>query len=109
MKQRATPLSLYLVFASLLQISLYVAWTLSPEQLGAIFYFDPRIGLFFIESGFRTELNAPGVLQCLSATWLLVISLLMVSGRLIKCRRVLLEPVEMKVDAVSTGHCADAC
>ena len=68
--------------ASLLQICIYAAWSYSPEKLGAIFYFDPRIGLFFIESGIRAaELSAPGILQWLSALWLLPISLLLLSGR----------------------------
>ena len=68
--------------ASLLQISIYVAWSLLPAKLVALFYFDPRIGLFFIESGFRgAELRVPGILQWLSAIWLLLISVLLVSGR----------------------------
>ena len=82
MKQRAQWLSFYLLLASLLQICMYAAWSFSPEKLIAIFYFDPRIGLYFIESGTRgAELTVPGILQWLSAILLLLISLLLLSGR----------------------------
>ena len=66
----------------MVQICMYTAWSFSPEKLIAIFYFDPRIGLYFIESEIRgTELTVPGILQWLSAIWLLLISLLLLSGR----------------------------
>jgi len=82
MIQRTKILSLYLLGAALVQIGGYVALTLTPEKLGALFYFDPRIGLFFIESGIRgAELKVPGILQWLSASWLLVISFFLLSGR----------------------------
>jgi hypothetical protein len=82
MNQSAKWFSIYLLTASLLQTCIYAALSLSPEKLGAIFYFDPRIGLFFIESGIRgAELRVPGILQWLSAIWLLLISLLLLSGR----------------------------
>ena len=80
MKQRVKLLSSYLVLASVLQVCMYAAWSFSPKKLLVIFYFDPRIGLFAIESGIRgTEL--PGILQWLSAIGLLLISLLLFSGR----------------------------
>ena len=75
-------MSFYLLVASVLQICMYAVWSFSPEKLIAIFYFDPRIGLFYIESGIRgAELTAPGILQWLSGLWLLLISLLLLSGR----------------------------
>ena len=78
--------------ASLLQTCIYVAMSLSPEKLGTIFYFDPRIGLFFTESGIRgAELQLPGILQWLSAIWLLVISLLLFGGRPIIKTYIILE------------------
>lgn len=79
---KAKWLSVYLLLASLLQICMYAVCSFSPEKLIAIAYFDPRIGLFFIESGIRgAELTIPGILQWLSAIWLLLISLLLLSGR----------------------------
>lgn len=82
MKQRAKWLSVYLFIASLLQTCIYAALSWSPQKLGAIFYFDPRIGLFFIESGIRgAELRVPGILQWLSAICLLLISLLLLISR----------------------------
>jgi len=82
MKQQAKYLGFYLLFASLLQICTYAAWSFSAEKPGGIFYFDPRIGLFFIESTVRgAELTIPGILQWLSVLWLLLISLLLSSGR----------------------------
>jgi len=82
MKERTTWLSLYLLLASLLQVGVYLAITFSPEKFIELFYFDPRIGLFFIESWIRgAELKAPGILQWLSAIWLMMISLLFLSGR----------------------------
>lgn len=84
MKQRTTWLSLYLLMASLLQVGIYLAITFSPEKFIELFYFDPRIGLFFIESWIRgAELKAPGILQWLAAIWLMMISLLLFSGRAI--------------------------
>ena len=80
MKQQVRWLSSYLILASLLQICMYAAWSFSPKKLVVIFYFDPRIGLFAIESGIRgTEF--PGILQWLSVLGLLMISLLLFSGR----------------------------
>ncbi len=94
MIQRTKLLSLYLLVAALLQICSYVALTLAPEKLGIIFYFDPRIGLFFIESGIRgAELKVPGILQWLSASWLLVISFFLLSGRPILKTYLVLEVV----------------
>lgn len=82
MKIRTQPLSLYLFLVSLLQICLYATWSFSPENFIALFYFDPRIGLFFIETWIRgVELRVPGILQWLSAFWLLLISILLSIGQ----------------------------
>lgn len=78
MNRRSKRLDIYLLIASLLQIGFYAAWSLSPQNFGAIFYCDPRIGLFFIESVIRgAELTVPGLLQWFSAICLLVIALVL--------------------------------
>jgi len=74
-------LGLYLLVAALLQIGIYSTLTVSIERFAALIYFDPRIGMFFVESGLRgAELKDPGILQWLSAIWLLLIAIVLVLG-----------------------------
>ena|SRR2546421_1484023 len=57
----------YILLAGLLQVSLYLAMTVS-SQLDWLFYFDPRIGLYFLETILRGAEHAPpAMLDWLSA------------------------------------------
>jgi hypothetical protein len=80
--QRTKTLGLYLILASLLQICLYLALSLSADKADWLFYFDPRLGIFFLESGVRgAELIIPGIFQWLSAIWILLLGLMLLFGR----------------------------
>ena len=80
--QRTKPLGLYLLVGSILQICLYLALSLSTDKADWLFYFDPRLGIFFLESGVRgAELIIPGLFQWLSAVWILLLGLMLLFGR----------------------------
>jgi hypothetical protein len=82
LNQRTKGLGIYLVAASTLQIFLYLALSLSPEKYDWLFYFDPRIGIFFLETAVRgAEQVAPGLFRWSSAIWILLLGLLMFGGR----------------------------
>jgi len=53
----------------------------SAERYGWLFYFDPRLGLFFVESGIRGEQPPPGIFGWVSAAWVLALGLLLLTGR----------------------------
>jgi hypothetical protein len=74
--KRSRVLGVYLLAAASCQLALYLAMTVSSEEGGWLMYFDPRIGIFFLESVVRgSESLAPGVLRWLSAFWILAIGL----------------------------------
>jgi hypothetical protein len=76
-------LAVYLLIAALLQICLYVTLSLPRQNLGWMFYFDPRMGIFVVDSVVRgSELNIPGIFQWASALWLLVIALMLLKDHL---------------------------
>ena len=77
-------LAIYLLVAALLQMCLYVALSISRIELGWAFYFDPRIGILFVDSVVRgSELRIPGIFQWASALWLLFIALMLLKGYLL--------------------------
>jgi hypothetical protein len=79
--QRTKNLGLYLMVGSTLQICLYLAMSLSTDKADWLFYFDPRIGIFFLASGVRgAELVTPGIFQWLSAVWILLLGLMLLLG-----------------------------
>ena len=76
--QRTKTLGIYLLAGSILQLSLYLALSLSTDKAGWLFYF----GIFFLESGVRgAELINPGIVQWLSAVWILLLGLMLLFGR----------------------------
>jgi hypothetical protein len=80
--RRIKTLGLYLMVGAILQICLYLALSLSSDAADWLFYFDPRMGIFFIESGLRgAELVVPGIFQWLSAVWILLLGLMLIRGR----------------------------
>lgn len=80
--QRARTLGAYLLVGSVLQICLYLALSQQTDKADWLFYFDPRIGIFFLESGARgAELIIPGVFQWLSAVWILLLGLMLLFVR----------------------------
>lgn len=67
---------------SILQICLYLALSLSTDKADWLRYFDPRLGIFFLESGLRgAELIIPGIFQWLAAVWILLLGLMLLFGR----------------------------
>jgi hypothetical protein len=75
-------LGAYLTVACALQICLYLAMSISAEKYGWLFYFDPRLGLYAVESGIRgAEQPPPGIFGWVSAAWILALGLLLLSGR----------------------------
>ena len=75
-------LGIYLIVICSLQICLYAIISFNPKDLGVLFYFDPRIGIFFLETAFRgSEQIAPGVFRWLSAAWILTLGIILFSGR----------------------------
>ena len=80
--KRVRILGAYLTVACALQICLYLAMSISAEGYKWLFYFDPRIGLFVVESGIRgAEQPPPGFFAWVSAAWVLALGLLLLSGR----------------------------
>lgn len=81
---RTKTLGVYLLVGSILQICLYLVLSVGTDKYDWLFYLDPRLGIFFIESGVRrAELVTPGIFQWLSAVWILVSGLLLLFGRLL--------------------------
>jgi hypothetical protein len=79
---RTKTLGLYLLVVSILQICLYLAISLSSDKADWLFYFDPRLGIFFLESSLLgAEQVTPGIFQWLSAVWILLLGLLLLFGR----------------------------
>ena len=80
--QRPKTLGIYLLVVSTLQICLYLALLIPAEKVDWLYYFDPRLGIFFLESSVRgAELVTPGIFQWLSAVWILQLGVVLVSGR----------------------------
>jgi len=78
-------LGCYVLAISVLQIVIYAALSLSKGTADWLIYFDPRLGLFYFESGLRgKEEVAPTLLRWVSAFWLFGISVCLLSGRLVK-------------------------
>ncbi len=72
----------YILIACILQVVLYFALALWKEGFDWLIYLDPRLGLFYFESGFRgKEEVAPTIVRWLSAAWILTLAVLLVSGR----------------------------
>ena len=65
-----------------MQIAIYLALALSKGRADWLIYFDPRLGLFYFESGLRgKEAVAPTLLRWLSAVWILALALFLLRGR----------------------------
>ncbi len=75
-------LGIYLVVICSLQICLYIALSIVSEKNLWLFYFDPRIGIFFLETVFRgAEQIVPGIFRWFSVVWILALGVFMLSGR----------------------------
>ena len=80
--KRVKFLGAYLLVNSFLQMCLYLAMSRSPEQSDWLFYFDPRAGIFFLETFMQgREPSEPTFFRWLSAVWIFLIGLLLFSGR----------------------------
>ena len=83
-RSRVKILGCYVLAISVLQIVIYATLSLSKGTADWLIYFDPRIGLFYFESGLRgKEEAAPTLLRWISAFWLFGISIFLLSGRLV--------------------------
>jgi hypothetical protein len=80
--ERAKILGVYLIAICSLQICLYLALSVAAEKYLWLFYFDPRIGVFFLETIIRgSEQVVPGIFRWLSAVWILALGVFLFSGR----------------------------
>jgi hypothetical protein len=80
--KRVKILGAYLLASCAMQICIYLALSIPSQNNDWLFYLDPRIGIFFIESSLRgTEQLAPGIFRWLSAIWILLLGSLLFSGR----------------------------
>ena len=80
--KRVKFLGAYLLLISFLQMCLYLAMWRSPDESDWLFYFDPRAGIFFLETFMQgREPSEPTLFRCLSAVWIFLIGLLLFSGR----------------------------
>jgi hypothetical protein len=78
---RTRILGAYVVVAGLLHAVLYLLLSTSRNH-DWLFYFDPRIGTFFLETGWRgAEQIVPGVVRWLTVGWLVMIGVLLFTGR----------------------------
>jgi hypothetical protein len=79
--KRVKILGAYLTVACALQICLYLAMFIWAERYQWLFYFNPRFGLYFVESVINGEPPPPGIFGWVSAAWVLALGLLLLSGR----------------------------
>jgi hypothetical protein len=78
---RTRALGTYVVVGGILQALLYLLLSISRSHKW-LFYFDPRIGIFFLESVWRgPEQIIPGIVRWLTVGWLLTIGGLLLMGR----------------------------
>ncbi|HEX8177234.1 MAG TPA: hypothetical protein VF543_19250 [Pyrinomonadaceae bacterium] len=80
--KRTRILGVYVFVAGFLQLLIYIAMSTSPDKYEWLFYFDPRIGIFFFEIGIRgSEPITPGIFRWLTAGWIFILGLILVLGR----------------------------
>ena len=80
--KRIRILGSYVLVMGLLQIYFYLVMSTSTDEEGWLFYFDPRIGIFFFETDIQgIEQIGPGIFRWLSAIMIFVIGLILVLGR----------------------------
>lgn len=80
--RRVKILGYFVLAVCVLQIAIYLALALSKGSADWLIYFDPRLGLFYFESGLRgKEVVAPTLVRWLSALWIFGLALLLLSGR----------------------------
>ena len=79
--KRLKILGAYLTVTCALQICLYLAMSISAERYQSLFYFNPRFGLYFVESVIKGEPPPPGIFGWMSAACVLALGLLLLSGR----------------------------
>jgi hypothetical protein len=73
-------LGYYLVAIGISQLVLYTLLSIS-ESFGYLFYFDPRFGLFFIETILRQHEQIPAILGWVSAAVIIAMGLWVRSAR----------------------------
>ncbi len=72
----------YVLAVCVMQLAIYFALALSKGKADWLIYFDPRLGLFYFESGLRgKEAVAPTFLRWFSALWIFWIALFLINGR----------------------------
>ena len=80
---RTRILGTYLAVAGILQALLYFAMSVKAKQLDWLFYFDPRIGIFYFETAWQgaNESVVPTILRWFTAAWILLLAGLLLGGR----------------------------
>ena len=79
---RVKILGCFLLVVCLLQVAIYLTLSLSNGKADWLIYFDPRLGLFYFESGLRgREEVVPTLLRWITAIWVLGLALILLAGR----------------------------
>ena len=72
----------YVLAVCVMQLAIYLALALSKGKANWLIYFDPRLGLFYFESGLRgKEAVVPSFLRWFSALWIFWIALFLIISR----------------------------
>jgi hypothetical protein len=80
--RRVKILGYYILAVCVMQIAIYLLLALSKGSADWLIYFDPRLGLFYFESGLRgKEAVAPTLVRWFSALWMFGLALLLLAGR----------------------------
>lgn len=75
-------LGAYLLAMGLLQMCLYLAMSRWTEEFNWLFYFDPRLGVLFLETVLRkNDPHVPSLLRWSLAAWTLLLGGVLFSGR----------------------------
>jgi hypothetical protein len=80
--RRVKILGYFILAICMAQIAIYLLLALAKGGADWLIYFDPRLGLFYFESGLRgKETVAPTLVRWFSAFWIFGLALLLLSGR----------------------------
>lgn len=94
MEKHLKIIGIYVAVVCIAHLCLYVVLNLFNEKLGWLFYFDTRIGFFFIESVIkRSEGTPPAMVAWLIEVGELALAIAMVSGRRMVKVYVILETI----------------
>ncbi len=94
MEKHLKVIGIYVAAICVAHLCLYVVLNLCNEKFGRLFYFDTRIGFFFIESVIRhSESTPPAITAWLVELGELALAIAMISGRRLVKVYVILETI----------------